>query len=549
MAAPTVNTVDLFSYFDTLSVKHLQRMKIFLEQLIKDKTPDDCMAISELDIHDFISYRDGFVTNDECTSMLQSLKRVPRFQNTETTGKTKSFWLSRTDQPYEWTSMRTGNVVHNRACPLTDFPEINELLDKVNLHLGSDLNSCLVAYYSDGKSGIRLHDDFEHTLDNDQPIAVVSFGAKRTIDFFHNHQSESQAPAASFEISENSLYVMKAKCQEFFRHRVPQITECTSERFSLSFRKVLEKSEPGCEILPKPQVGYLMEGFGSQPQFSDASTSPVKANVELFERIAKSSAVSQSSQHTQIAPTAPPPPPQTAASPIGIPSEELNAVTSDTPTTRLAPAYDNRNITLLLGTSMTRWVKPDILSDSFTEFINVSYSGACIKNYRAGSKVPDMGEMVQKFALTNHDKVSRVKHVIVSVGTNDIKHYRTDNGPRKTATPGDMEKFHRPLVNLVKSIRYFFGRDVRISFQSVLPMRLMYTYTASNFLNFNLLLKNVCSEMNCHYLDWFHIFLDSQRFDHNKELFSDPFHLNRRGYDMLHKCFKNASHYEGCFSC
>ena len=69
MAAPTVNTVDLFSYFDTLSVKHLQRMKIFLEQLIKDKTPDDCMAISELDIHDFISYRDGFVTYDECTSM------------------------------------------------------------------------------------------------------------------------------------------------------------------------------------------------------------------------------------------------------------------------------------------------------------------------------------------------------------------------------------------------------------------------------------------------------------------------------------------------
>ena len=443
--------------------------------------------------------------------------------------------------------MKTGKIVHKRACPIGDFPIVNELLDKVNLHLGSDLNSCLVTYYPDGHSGIRLHDDFEHTLDNDQPIAVISFGAKRSIEFFHNHQSETQAPQGSFQVSEGSLYVMRAKCQEFFRHRVPQMANCNSERFSLSFRKMLEKSAPGTEILPNQHVGFLLD---PRPQCSDATTSPVKANVELFEKMAKTPNVCEPPKQVPLRPSAPTLSPQTALLPSAPPAEETHlSPTVPPPTNPLASNFDNRNITLLLGTSMTRWVKPDILSDSFTEFINVSHSGACIKNPRAGCRVPDMGEMVQNFALTNHDKVCRVKHVIVSVGTNDIKHYRSDNGPGKKATPGDMRKFHQPLVNLVKSIKYFFGRDVRISFQSVLPMRLMYTYTAENFLNFNLLLKSVCLELNCNFLDWFYMFLDYHRFDHNKELFSDPFHLNRRGYDLLHKCLKYALHYKGCFSC
>ena len=307
MAIPTVKTVDLFAYLDTLSLKHIQRMKTFLEQLIKNKTSDDCSAISELDIKDFISYHKDFVSGNESTSFVQTLQQVPNFNGVNTSGgKTKSFWLSRTNVPYEWSSMRTGNIVHNRACPMTDFPCIDELLDKINRELGSDLNSCLITYYPDGKSGIRLHDDFEHTLDNDQPIAIVSFGAKRSIDFFHNHQTESQTPVGSVEVENCSMYVMKAKCQEFFRHRVPQMANCTNERFSLSFRKIVERSAPGCEILPKPRVGYLSN---AQPQVSDASTSPVKCNVELFEKLALSSAANSPKIHSPqpaLSPSAPP---------------------------------------------------------------------------------------------------------------------------------------------------------------------------------------------------------------------------------------------------
>ena len=539
MASPTVNPINLYAYFETLSVKHLQRTKTFLEELIKNKTTEDCNAISELDINDFISYHKNFINDTECETILNNFRHISKFnQNSDTSSNTKSLWLSRTDEPYDWSSKKSGKTTHNKALPITDFPRVNELLDKVNQELGSDLNSCLIAYYPDGTSGIRLHDDFEHTLDNDQPIAVVSIGAKRPVEFFHNHQAPTESPVSSIEVESSSMYVMKAKCQEFFRHRVPAVGNCYIERFSLSFRKIMTKSDNASEILPKVKVGYLL---GAQSKMSDASTSPVKYNVAMFENLAKSSTSNGFPNNR--------PEPPTMITPSAPPANKVNsAVPTFEPAIASAPIYDNRNVTLLLGTSMTRWVKPEILSDSFTEFVNVSHSGACIKNARPGHRIPDMGEMVQKFAATNVDKVPRVKHVIVSVGTNDIKHYRTDNGQGKTATPGDMRRFHKPLSNLVKSIRYHFGSDVRISFQSVLPMRLMYSYTATNFLNFNLLLNSICSEMGCYYLDWFHMFLDGQKFDHNRELFSDPFHLNRRGYDLVHKCFKRALQYDGCFS-
>ena len=148
--------------------------------------------------------------------------------------------------------------------------------------------------------------------------------------------------------------------------------------------------------------------------------------------------------------------------------------------------------------------------------------------------------MVECFARTNPEKVPFVKQVIISMGTNDIKYLRKDNGRNNMATPGDMNIFYKPLVNIIKSLRYYFGRNVKICFQSVLPMRAMYTYTCPNFLNFNCLLQSICAEMGCLYLDWFKLFLNDDSSDYNKALFSDWFHLNRAGYSLLHKCLKWA---------
>ena len=148
--------------------------------------------------------------------------------------------------------------------------------------------------------------------------------------------------------------------------------------------------------------------------------------------------------------------------------------------------------------------------------------------------------MIDGFVRTNPDKVPYVKQIIISIGTNDIKFFRKDNGLNKRATPGNMNVFYKPLTNIVKSLRYYFGKGVHICFQSVLPMRVMYTYTCENFLGFNDILQSICKEMGCLYLDWFKLFLNEDSTDYNKALYCDCFHLNRAGYNLLHKCLKWA---------
>ena len=71
-------------------------------------------------------------------------------------------------------------------------------------------------------------------------------------------------------------------------------------------------------------------------------------------------------------------------------------------------------------------------------------------------------------------------------------------------------------------------------------MRAMYTYTCANFINYNKLLLSICREMGCFYLDWFAMYLNTDRSDFNKVLYSDNIHLNRTGYNLIQRCLKTA---------
>ena len=520
-----MDSLKLYTYFDNCSVKELQRTKLHLEKLIKEKMPDERIFIDNLNVDDFVEYRSSFISEAESDAITKSLKSHDTFKSAT---KTTSLWLSRTSESYAWSSVKSGTVYIHKAVPITNFPPADVMLDKVNLKLGTDFNSCLVQYYPDNASGVRIHDDFEFAMDNTRPIAVVSTGATRTVEFFHNFQTTSETPAKAISVQSESMYVMKVGCQEYYRHRVPATKEHTSDRFSFSFRRILshESTNIPCadRVVPGPvrplTAPKMVDGCTSPvPQLAvvsvpEAGTSPVKSHINFFE------------QYSQTSPAVP----TTVA-------ESITPVT-EIPNVQTSPR--DRKITLLFGTSVTRWVKPGLLSDADTEFINVSHSGAHIKNRSHGQRVPDFGEMLENFAATNTDKVPRVEHVIVSLGTNDIKHYRVDNGRGRLATPGNVSKFWDPIVDLVNSLRKHFGANVRIYFTSVLPMKVMYTYTARNFLSFNRLLQEICRNMQCGYLDWFDFFLDPDGNDYNKHLYADPIHLNRAGYDLLHNVLKYA---------
>ena len=545
MCSDVMNMVDLFKCVDNLPIKRLQKLRDHIQQLIKDKTPADRAAASQLNVDDFVSYHQNFVDKVDVIPIVRSLKNCEKFQSST---KTETLWLSQTNEDYEWVSRKSGKVTKNCAVPISNFPEINNLLNSVNKMLDSDLNSCLVCFYPNEKSGIRMHDDFEQNMDNSQPIAVVSFGAERSIQFYNNYQAATEDPVKELHPENGSLYVMKARCQELFRHMVPPATEYIGERFSLSFRRIIRTASTP-RSLPLPPM--------SARAGSSLLATPIKprpSSLNLFRSPTRPSAP-PASPWTACDPSAPNAslllgPSQSRPIPSAPPADSsfVNVPLPNQSSHASAPVQGNpfqdishRKICLLLGTSMTKWVNPELVSDIYTEFINVSHSGARVKNRRPGQNVPDVGEMLENFVAVNPEKVPRVNKVILAIGTNDIRHYRTDNGRQALATPGNMSVFYKPLENLVKSLRYFFGRDVVINFQCVLPMRIMYTYTVANFLNFNHLLQELCFNLGCTYLDWFKYFLDSDGCDINKHLYADNVHLNRNGYDIIHRFLKNVA--------
>ena len=234
------NYLDFLLDIEKLSVKQLQYAKKHIEQLIIDRLPEDRKFISCLDINDFVDYHPNFIDDYANSVLLKEIQSVKKFNITDDgSNNVKTLWLSRTSQMYEWESTKSGKKSKHNATPIGDFPAVEALLEKLNCDFDYDLNSCLVSYYPNGNSGIRVHDDCESTMDNSQPIAVISLGANRSVEFFHNYQAVTEIAAKSLTVQEKSLYVMKSQCQEYFKHRVPSDKKISGERISLSFRRIL----------------------------------------------------------------------------------------------------------------------------------------------------------------------------------------------------------------------------------------------------------------------------------------------------------------------
>ena len=135
----------------------------------------------------------------------QDIATIDKFKSKSgNSSNTKSVSLSQLSQNYDWTSKSGMKFVHDAAA-IENFLSINNILLKLNRVLSSNLNSCLLTFYPNGGSGIRLHDDCDPPMDNTEPIAVISFGSKWSIELFHNYKNPSVMPCKALEVSQNSL--------------------------------------------------------------------------------------------------------------------------------------------------------------------------------------------------------------------------------------------------------------------------------------------------------------------------------------------------------
>jgi lysophospholipase L1-like esterase/alkylated DNA repair dioxygenase AlkB len=470
--------------------------------------PPDHDHSSSVKVQEYVAYKENFIDSDQKELLSGEIASL-HFTKKTPSNQVQNRFISQHNEPYIWSS-KTGSVVINNALAMENFPVIRGILQQLNASLGIDMNSVLCSYYRNGQVGVRLHNDDEDSLDPSQPICVLSIGAERKVEFQDNSQEAFRAPALKLSTEDCSLYIMKPGCQKLFGHRVRVDKKVHGERISLSFRCSVSKAG-----LPA-------------------------ANSSMVSNIALSAPLSLAPAHVLASIQECSPIKQHGVTSSARPWDDL----SDT--AMLNQSSNSNRMCLLFGTSITSRVDASLLSKGSRSVVNNSTSGA---------RIGDIANEVRAFHEENLSSVSKVDKIIFFLGTNEIKWFNCDRYSVSKC-------FRSMLVELVKLAKFLFP-FAQIMFHCVLPIRVVYNYTARSIEQFNELLYNVCRDYGCMYIDdCFDDFLreyycngkfyrdhrgnrvwgkehgGSWYTDRNKDLYWDNFHLNDEGLKVVCRALK-----------
>ena len=138
--------------------------------------------------------------------------------------KRKVAWYADTNYEYTY-SNRTKFALQWTK----ELLELKKLVDEIT---GTTFNSCLLNLYHNGDEGMAWHSDDEKTLEEDSPIASLSFGAERKFMLKHKKTKDT----LSLMLEPGSLLVMKGATQTNWLHSLPKSKKIKHPRVNLTFR-------------------------------------------------------------------------------------------------------------------------------------------------------------------------------------------------------------------------------------------------------------------------------------------------------------------------
>lgn len=137
-----------------------------------------------------------------------------------------------------------------KISPLPWTPLMLKLREDVEKQVGCTFNYVLLNYYEDGSSSLCHHKDKENCLNSTFPIAVLSFGQNRTLEF-----KKPNCETTSLNIEHGSLYLICNPTNKEFTHEMPPNPAVNQCRISLSFSHILPevthmvvKKEKLCQV-------------------------------------------------------------------------------------------------------------------------------------------------------------------------------------------------------------------------------------------------------------------------------------------------------------
>ncbi|KAL5260280.1 hypothetical protein ACHWQZ_G010411 [Mnemiopsis leidyi] len=229
--------------------------------------------------------------------------------------------------------------IYNRATkslkpiPIEREPLLLSILANVNNRLSTKFNSVLVNFYKDSNTILPYHKDDEKKLDKSVPIATLSIGATRYMEF---STSKTSPPSHRQQLRSNSLFVMSPATQASHFHRIAPgapLPRKSEYRFSLTFRKLTSYCFPAAT--PPSSDPAL---YPPTPAAPPSDSSPATAATAPTPTSASASAPAPIAPATALAPDSPAAPsPASAAPPPATASAPSPAAAP--PATASAPAH------------------------------------------------------------------------------------------------------------------------------------------------------------------------------------------------------------------
>ena len=514
-----VASETIISLIEQLTFSQLQEIQSAINSAILNKTPilkqgvstpsiqGLCTPNAELakdkNVNDFVEYSEERFIDIDTQNLLEAELESLKFNRKAKNDGVQNVFISSVTGSYDW------GQVKNNSKDMEQFPVIRSIMEEINNKHECILNSVLVSYYKSGNVSVSLHHDDEDTMAPDQPICVLSLGAKRKVEFVNNsHASYHTSLALTPE--NGSVYIMKKGTQQYFRHRVRKDKHVKSERISLSFRcfapnTVISNPSGALETSCKPNTS---EDFKTPPQKMDTPVRPTSTPAPRYDANWDK--------------------PIDGCSPFpGHNDDTVHSLYSAKPNPN-----PNEKICLLFGSSITAGVVGERMSKGNRTVVNLSSSGF---------RIQDVQRAVVDFTEESSNILHRVDKIIINIGTNEIKGFNCH-------VKDVANTFWSPLSKLVQCIRSHFVR-AQIIFQSVLPIRLWFNYNAASVHQFNQLLMSICKTYGCIFYDCFRLFLDEFGDDINWDLyqyswkgnrFNQGIHLNEAGLGVLCRALKYA---------
>lgn len=150
----------------------------------------------------------------------------------------REYWTNTLDRPYTYGRERGVRTYEARpGHPLVDEARLR-LLDAY----GITLEGCFLNGYEGKRDWLGWHEDDDAGIDHSKPIAVITVGQGRNIQFHEVLEAArpgfkgAYGPTETVMLAAGSLLLMHAGMQSTHQHRIPKADFEAKPRISLTFR-------------------------------------------------------------------------------------------------------------------------------------------------------------------------------------------------------------------------------------------------------------------------------------------------------------------------